>query len=305
MIGFVLRRLLVGVPTVLAVIVVSFLMMHAAPGSPFTSARKLPLEVERGLRARYGLDRPLPEQLLRYVVGVAHGDLGPSLKYTDKTAAGLIGEGLPTSLTLGTLALAIGTAVGTALGVLAALRRGGVADRAATLAVLVGISLPTFVTGPLLVLLFASWLGWLPTAGTGGWRNLVLPVTVLSLPLLAAVSRLARNGMIEALRSDAIRTARAKGLSPARVVLVHALPPALLPLVSFLGPAAAGLLTGSLVVEQLFGLPGIGRAFVTSALQRDYTVVMGVIILYAVLILVLNLLADLLYAALDPRVRLS
>ncbi len=305
MIRFIAQRLLVGVPTLLAIVILSFLMMHAAPGSPFTSARKLPPEVERNLRARYGLDRPLPERLLRYVAGAAHGDLGPSLKYPDKTVAELIGDGLPTSATIGAAALVIGGGLGAALGVAAAMRRRRWPDHLTSMAVFAGLSLPTFVTGPLLVLLFASRLGWLPTAGLGDWRNLVLPVIVLALPLLAAVSRLTRGGMIEALRSNAVRTARAKGLSPTRVILVHALPPALLPLVSLLGPAAAGLLTGSLVVEQLFGLPGIGRAFVISALQRDYTVVMGVIILYATLLIALNLVADLLYAALDPRVRLD
>jgi oligopeptide transport system permease protein len=305
MAGFVLRRLLIAIPTLLAVIAASFFMMHAAPGSPFTSARKLPPQVEQNLRARYGLDRPPAEQFARYLAGLARGDMGPSLKYPGKTVVGLIGEGLPTSAAIGGAALAVGALAGTALGAAAALRRRGTADRLSTLAVLLGVSLPTFVTAPLLVLLFASRLGWFPTAGLEGPRSLVLPVLVLSMPLLAATSRLTRTGMIEALRSNAVRTARAKGLPRSRVILVHALPPALLPLVSFLGPAAAGLLTGSLVVEQLFGLPGVGRAFVISALQRDYTVVLGVVILYAALILVLNLLADLLYAALDPRVRLS
>lgn len=302
---FVLRRLLVAIPTLLAVIAASFFMMRAAPGSPFTSVRKLPPQVEQALLSRYGLDRPLSEQFARYLGGLAHGDLGPSLKYPGKSVAELISDGLPVSATIGICALLVGASGGLALGVGAALRRGGLADRTSTAAVLVGIALPTFVTAPLLVLLFAARLGWLPTAGLDDWRGLILPVAVLSLPLLAAVSRLSRSAMIEALASPAVRTAKAKGLAPLHVVAAHALPPALLPVVSFMGPAAAGLLTGSLVVEQLFGLPGIGRAFVQSALQRDYTVVMGVVILYAALVLALNLAADVVYAWLDPRVRLA
>lgn len=305
MTGFLLRRLGVAIPTLLAVVTLSFFMMHAAPGSPFSSARKLPPEVERNMRARYGLDLPVGEQYVRYVVRAARGDLGPSLKYPGKSVGQIIGQGLPTSLKIGGAALLAGTALGVALGTAAALRRRREADHLATFAVLAGVGLPTFVTAPLLVLVFASWLGWLPTAGLKGSESLVLPVTVLTLPLLATVSRLTRAGMTEAMRSNAVRTARAQGLPRSVVVLRYALPQAVLPLVSILGPAAAGLLTGSLVVEQLFGLPGVGKAFVLSALQRDYTVVLGVVILYAALILVLNLVADLLYAALDPRVKLS
>ncbi|MBX3483417.1 ABC transporter permease [Phenylobacterium sp.] len=305
MAGFLLRRLGVAIPTLLAVITLSFFMMHAAPGSPFASARKLPPEVERNMRARYGLDLPVGEQYLRYLGGAVRGDLGPSLKYPGKSVSKIIGQGLPTSLKLGVAALVCGTVLGVALGVAAALRRRREADHLATVAVLAGLGLPSFVTAPLLVLVFAAWLGWLPTAGLAGPESLILPVAVLTLPLLASVSRLTRAGMAEALRSNAVRTARAQGLSRTTVVLRYALPQATLPLVSILGPAAAGLLTGSLVVEQLFGLPGVGKAFVLSALQRDYTVVLGVVILYAALILVLNLLADLLYAALDPRVKLA
>lgn len=305
MLGYVLRRLAVALPTLLAVITASFFLMHAAPGSPFTTARKLPPQVEQNLRARYGLDRPLHEQYLRYLAGVVRGDFGPSLKYPDKTVAGLIADGLPTSVKLGLAALVVGTGLGVALGIGAALRPGALLDRLATISLLVGFGIPNFVTAPLLVLVFAAWLGWLPTGGLKGPASFILPTIALSLPLLAAVCRLTRVGMVEALRSNAVRTARAQGLSPGRLVLRYALPPALLPLVSFLGPAAAGLLTGSLVIEQAFGLPGIGRAFWISALQRDYTVVLGVVVLYAALILALNLLADLVAAALDPRVRLT
>jgi oligopeptide transport system permease protein len=299
----VLQRLVAAVPTLFAIVLICFLLAHAAPGSPFTGARRLSPQVEQNLRERYGLDRPVLEQFARYVAGLARGDLGPSMKYPGKTVAGLIADGMPTSATIGACAFVAGVAAGIGLGIAAALKRGRAFDRLSTVATLAGLALPGFVTGPLLVLVFASTLGWLPSGGLGDWRNLVMPVAVLAVPLLAAVTRIVRAGMIESLRSGAVRTARAKGLPPSRVILVHALPPALLPLVSVLGPAAAGLLTGSLVVEAVFGLPGIGRAFVVSALQRDYTVVIGVVIVFAVVVMLLNLLADVLSALLDPRMR--
>jgi oligopeptide transport system permease protein len=305
MITFLLRRLLVAIPTLFLVVTVAFFMMRAAPGSPFLNERKLAPEIEKAVMAKYGMDKPLPVQYVTYLGGVLKGDLGPSLKYRDKSVAKIIGDGFPKSLTLGLSAIIIATVVGVALGVSAALRQNRPADYAATAIAIVGVCIPTFVTAPLLVLLFASKLGWVPTAGWGGPRNLILPVVVLALPQIAIISRLTRAGMIEVLRSNFVRTARAKGLSERAIVLRHALRGAILPLVSYLGPAAAGLITGSLVVEQIFNLPGLGKYFVISALQRDYTVVMGVVILYATLILVLNLLSDVLYAALDPRVRLS
>jgi len=310
MLMFLIRRLAVALPTLLVVVTLSFFLMRLAPGSPFQNGRKLTPEIERNVMAKYGMDRPLGEQYLHYINGVVHGDFGPSLKYQDKSVARMIAEGFPKSLTIGLAALTIGIVVGVSLGVAAALRQNGGVDYAATALAVLGVCIPTFVTAPLFVLLFASWLGWLPTAGWGssGWggvRNLVLPVTVLALPQVAIISRLVRAGMIEVLRSNFVRTARAKGLPARRIVLRHALPAAILPLVSYLGPACAGLLTGSLVVEQIFSLPGLGRYFVISALQRDYPVVMGVVILYSALILLLNLLADLLYAWLDPRVKLT
>ena len=312
MLRFLLRRLLVIIPTLLVVITLAFFMMRAAPGGPFTGDRKLSPEIERNVMARYGMNRPLLDQYLSYVAGVVRGDLGPSLKYRDKSVLDVIAQGFPRSLVLGLSALALAVTAGGAIGVLAAIRRGGGLDRAAMAIAILGICIPSFVTAPLLVLVFASWLGWLPTAGwpgagqgLRGLNYLVLPVTVLALPQIAVIARLTRAGMIEALSSGWIRTARAKGLSQTRIVLRHALPAAIAPLVSYLGPACAGLITGSLVVEQIFQLPGLGKSFVLSALQRDYTVVMGVVILYAALILLLNLAADLILAGLDPRVRLS
>jgi oligopeptide transport system permease protein len=307
MLRFIGRRLLVAIPTLFLVITLAFFMMRAAPGGPFDSDRKLSPEIEANVLARYGMDRPLGEQYLAYVAGVARGDLGPSLKYKDKSVLQILQENAPVSLKLGGLAIALAATLGVSLGVLAAARQNGGLDHLVMAIAVLGVCIPTFVTAPLLVLVFGSKLGWVPSGGWNGGAaaNLVLPVLVLALPQIAIISRLTRAGMIEVLRSNYIRTARAKGLPERRVITRHALRAALLPLVSYLGPACAGLLTGSLVVEKIFNLPGLGKFFVLSALQRDYTVVMGMVIVYAGLILLLNLLADLLYAALDPRVRLS
>lgn len=307
MLRFLFRRLLVAVPTLLLVVTIAFFMMRAAPGSPFVNERQLSPEVEKAVMARFGMDRPLPEQYLNYLKGVAVGDFGPSMKYRNKTVLEILQDNYKVSATLGVLSILLAMLVGVSLGVIAALRQNRIADYLTMGVAILGVCIPTFVTAPLLVLVFASKLGWLPTAGwnDGALANLVLPITVLALPQIAIISRLTRAGMIEVLRSNYIRTARAKGLPEHLIVRKHALRAALMPLVSYLGPAAAGLLTGSLVVEKIFNLPGLGKFFVNSALQRDYTVVMGMVIVYAVLILVLNLIADMIYAALDPRVRLS
>jgi oligopeptide transport system permease protein len=298
---------MVAVPTLFLVVTLAFFMMRAAPGSPFDTDRRLPPEVEANLNAKYGFDRPLHEQYVAYLGGVVRGDLGPSLKYRDKSVAQMISDGYPVSLKIGLSALVLALVVGLPLGVVAALRQNRPADYAATAVAILGVCIPTFVTAPLLILLFGATLGWLPGGGwnDGAWRNLVLPVTVLALPQVAVISRLTRAGMVEVLRSNYVRTARAKGLSEWRIVTGHALRGAVIPLVSYLGPATAALITGSLVVERIFQLPGLGKYFVDGALQRDYTVVMGVVIVSAALILALNLVADLVVAALDPRVRLT
>jgi len=305
MLRFLFRRLLVAFPTLLLVITIAFFMMRAAPGGPFDTNRKLPPQVEHNLEAKYGLDQPLGVQYLTYLSHVAHGDLGPSLKYQDRSVLDVIREGFPTSLRLGLSALILGGVVGMGLGVAGALRQNSTFDHGVTTLAILGVCIPTFVTAPILVLVFASWLGWLPTGGLSDIRGYVLPVTVLALPQIAIISRLTRSGMVEVLRSNYVRTARAKGLPERTIVLNHALRAAVLPLVSYLGPAAAGLITGSLVVEKIFTLPGLGKAFVISALQRDYTVVMGVVILYASLVIGLNLLAEVIQSLLDPRMRLS
>jgi oligopeptide transport system permease protein len=307
MLRFLIRRLAVAIPTLFVVITVAFFMMRAAPGSPFDTDRKLPPEIKKNVEAKFGFNKPLAVQYGDYLVGVLHGDFGPSLKYRDKTVLEILKENYRPSLTIGLSAFVLAIIIGANLGVIAALRQNGISDYTTMAIAIVGVCIPSFVTAPLLVLVLGSKLGWLPIAGWDGGAlpNLVMPVAVLSLPQIAIISRLTRAGMIEVLHSNYVRTARAKGLPEFRIVAKHAIRAAILPLVSYLGPAFAGLLTGSLVVERIFNLPGLGKFFVTSALQRDYTVVMGMVIFFATLILVLNLLADLLYAALDPRVRLS
>jgi oligopeptide transport system permease protein len=307
MLRFIGRRLFVALPTLFLVVTVAFFMMRAAPGSPFDMDRKLAPEILKNVQAKYGMDRPLGEQYVRYLGDAVRGDFGPSLKYKDKSVLDILKENYSVSLKLGGFAILIASIMGVSLGVLAALRQNRTTDYVIMTVAILGVCIPTFVTAPLLVLAFASKLGWLPSAGwnDGALPNLILPITVLALPQIAIISRLTRAGMIEVLHSNYVRTARAKGLSEGRIVGKHALRAAILPLVSYLGPACAGLLTGSLVVEKIFNLPGLGKFFVISALQRDYTVVMGMVIFYAALILVLNLISDLLYAVLDPRVRLS
>jgi oligopeptide transport system permease protein len=307
MLRFLVRRLVVAVPTLFLVITASFFMMRAAPGNPFSTDRKLPPEILKNVEAKFGMDKPLVVQYGDYLAGVLHGDFGPSLKYRDKSVLQIIRENYPVSLRIGLAAFALAIGLGVTLGVVAAMRQNGPADYTTMAIAILGVCIPSFVTAPLLQLGLGSKLGWLPIAGWDGGAlpNLVMPVAVLALPQVAVISRLTRAGMIEVLRSNYVRTARAKGLPEWRIVTKHALRAAVLPLVSYLGPAFAGLLTGSLVVERIFNLPGLGKFFVTSALQRDYTVVMGMVIFFATLILVLNLIADLLYAALDPRVRLT
>jgi len=307
MLRFLIRRLLVAVPTLFVVITVAFFMMRAAPGNPFSTDRKLPPAIEKNIEAKYHMDQPLIVQYGEYLGGVLTGDLGPSLKYRDKSVLEIIKENYRVSLTIGLSAFVIAVFFGVSLGVIAALRQNGPADYTTMAIAILGVCIPSFVTAPLLQLALGSKLGWLPIAGwdNGSLPNLIMPIAVLSLPQIAIISRLTRAGMIEALRSNYVRTARAKGLPEFRIVAKHAIRAAVLPLVSYLGPAFAGLLTGSLIVERIFGLPGLGKFFVTSALQRDYTVVMGMVIFFATLILLLNLLADMLYAVLDPRVRLA
>ena len=307
MIGYALRRLLGAIPTLFVIVTLAFFMMRAAPGGPFDSQRKLTPEVERNIKAAYDLDKPLTQQYLIYLGKVVHGDLGPSYKNKDFTVVQLIATGLPVSARLGLCAMALALLLGTFLGVNAALKQNRWEDYSVMTVAMLGITIPTFVTAPILTLLLGIYAGWLPVGGWNGGAlaNMILPVTVLALPQTAVVARLMRGSMVEVLRANYIRTARAKGLPTHRIVLGHALRAAALPLVSYLGPAVAAILTGSLIVEEIFGLPGIGRYFVQGALNRDYTLVMGVVICYAALIILLNFLADIVYGLLDPRVRLT
>ena len=305
MIRLVLRRVLAAIPTLLVIITLSFFMLRAAPGGPFTEARRLPPQVLANLERMYHLNEPVWEQYGRYLTHILRGDFGPSYVYRSTTVNALIEQGLPVDLTIGGLALALALLIGMPLGILAALRQNTAWDYVSMAGAMAGISVPTFVVAPLMILLLAVKAHWLPA---GSWSNgapdhLVLPVLALALPLIAYVARIMRGSMVEVLNSPYIRTARAKGLPERTVILRHALKPALMPLISFLGPAAVNTLTGSIIVEQIFGLPGIGRFFVDGALNRDYTLVMGVTILYAMLIIAFNLIADLLYGVLDPRAR--
>ncbi|CAG0943518.1 Oligopeptide transport system permease protein OppB [Gammaproteobacteria bacterium] len=305
MLRFTIQRLLTGVPTLLVLIAAAFFLIRAAPGGPFDSERDLPPEIEANLRQAYHLDEPLPRQFARYLGNLARGDFGPSLQYRDFSVTELIRAGFPVSLRIGSLAMLLALLAGVSAGAWAALRQNSAGDHLVMAAAMTGISIPNFVMAPLLVLVVAVGLGWLPAGGYGGgaWRHLVLPVITLALPQVAYLARLTRASMIEVLSSPYIRTARAQGLSSGRILLRHALRPALLPVVSYLGPATAAVITGSVVIEQIFGLPGIGRFFVTGALNRDYTLVMGVVVFYGALILLGNFLVDLVYGLLDPRIR--
>jgi oligopeptide transport system permease protein len=301
MLTYALRRLLGAVPTLFVIVAASFFLIRLAPGGPFDQARRLPLAIEANLRRAYHLDDPLALQFARYVGGLLRGDFGPSFKYHDFSVTELIWGGLPASMTLGLGAMLIAVLAGVAIGLTAALKRNARTDHLIMAGAMTGIIVPSFVVAPLLSLVFGIYLGVLPV---GGWRNAasaVLPIVTLALPQIATIARLTRASAIEVLGSAFVRTARAKGLSEPVVMLRHVLKPALLPVLSYLGPATAGILTGSVVVEQIFGIPGVGRYFVQGSLNRDYTLVMGVVVLYASLIILFNLAVDLLYRVLDPK----
>ena len=305
MVGYAIRRIATLVPTLFVIITLSFLIIRLAPGGPFDDEQGLAPAIKANLDAAYGLDQPIATPDLRYLTGLAHGDFGPSFKFRDTRVGELIAQGLPVSLTLGACAILLSIAVGVPMGVLAAIRRDSFVDHGARTIAALGVALPSFVIGPLLALVFGLYLHWLPVAGweSGELRYLVLPVITLALPVMAYIARLTRTSFIEVMRANFIRTARAKGVDELRIVLRHALRPALMPVVSYLGPATAFVVTGSLVVETVFGLPGTGRYLVQGAINRDYTLVMGMIIVYGVITLLCNLVADLLYSWLDPRVR--
>jgi oligopeptide transport system permease protein len=294
-----------AIPTLLLVVVLAFLLVHAAPGGPFDSERVLPAEIEANIAAYYHLDEPLPRQFIRYLSNAVRGDLGPSYRYRDHRVSELIAAALPISILLGSLAMMLAVVVGVSAGTIAALRQNSIVDRVVMALAMTGISIPVFVIAPVLVLFLAVKLNWLPAgwSATTGASRLLLPVVALALPQIAYIARLTRASMIDVLNSAYIRTARAQGLGTYAIVRYHALKPAMLPVVSYMGPAIAAILTGSVVVEQIFGIPGVGQFFVAGALNRDYTLVLGIVIVYAALVVSMNLVVDLIYGVIDPRVR--
>ena len=304
MLSFIFRRFLSAIPTLFIIVTISFFLIRLAPGGPFDLERPLEAKVMENLNRIYQLDKPLIQQYWLYLGAVMRGDFGPSFILRDFSVSELFARGLPISMTLGALALSFAIIVGGTLGSIAALRQNSTIDYLVTGMGALGLTIPNFVVAPIFQIVFGLTLAWLPVAGwaNGNLRNLILPVLVLALPQIAVISRMTRAAMIENLRSNHIRTLRSLGL-PTRVVLGHALRGAALPVVSYLGPAAAALLTGSVVVETIFGLPGIGRYFVEGALNRDYTLVMGTVVVVAIFVLLFNLVVDILYALIDPRIR--
>lgn len=305
MIRYIVRRLLTAIPTLFFIITMAFFLIRVAPGGPFNQERGLSPEIRANLERQFGLNDPLWLQYLNYMKNVLRGDFGPSYVSPNFTVAEKFANGLPVSVQLGMSALALALIIGGILGIIAALNQNRSADYAVIATATAGSTIPTFVIAPLIQLLFGLTLMWLPVGGwnNGAFRNTIGPVLTLALPQMAIVARLMRGSMIESLRSHHIRTARAMGLSEWSVVVKHALRGALLPIVSYAGPAAAALLTGSVIVETIFAIPGVGREFVQAALNRDYTVVMGTVVLIAVFTILFNLIVDVLYAFVDPRVR--
>ena len=306
MLSFILRRLAIAVPTLLILVIISYVIMYAAPGGPFDTERAMPAEVKANLQAKFGLDKPLVVQMWNYVWNVVvHFDFGPSFVYKDQTVNDIIAQGFPVTLTYGFWSFVVAVVVGMTLGITAAIYHNTWLDYLA-----VGISigaqvLPNFVMAPILVLVFTLWLGWLPGGGWQGgqWQYIIMPVIALSTSFMASIARITRSSMLEVLTSNHIRTARAKGLPERRVILRHALKPAMLPVISYLGPAFVAMITGSVVVDIYFSTGGIGKAFVDSALNRDYAVMMGVTILVGALTIFFNLVVDILYGWIDPKIR--
>lgn len=306
MLSFVARRLAVAIPTLLILVVLSFVLMYAAPGGPFNSERPLPPEVLANIEAKYGLDQPFWKQITNYVWSVTtQFDFGPSFQYKDRTVNDVIAQGFPVTLTYGAWSFVVAAVVGISLGAAAALKQNTWLDYLAVGFTIGAQVLPNFVMAPILVLVFTLWLGWLPGGGWNGgqWENLVMPVIALSTSYMASIARITRSSMLEVLNTNFIRTAQAKGLSPARVILRHALKPALLPVLSYLGPTFVFMITGSVVIDIFFSTGGIGRFFVDSAFNRDYSVIMGITILVGAMTILFNLLVDVLYAWIDPKIR--
>lgn len=303
MLRFVVRRLLQTIPVLFVIVTATFFMVRFVPGGPFTGEKAIPPEILRNLEAHYGLDQPLWKQYLTYLGSVARGDLGPSFKYPNRTVNEVIADKLPVSLELGAWALLIALLIGLPLGLIAAVYRNSILDYVCTTIGLIGICVPVFVGGPLFALIFGIYMQWFNVSGWNEPLDRILPAMTLGLAYAAYIMRLTRGGMLEVLHQDFIRTARAKGASETRIVFRHALRGGLLPVVTFLGPATAGIITGSFVIETIFQIPGLGREFVNSAFNRDYTLILGTVILYASLISAFNLLVDVVQVWLNPRLK--
>lgn len=300
------RRLLIAIPTMLILIVICFLLMEAAPGGPFNSEKALPPQILANIEAKYGLDKSLVERMLIYIQGIITDfDFGPSFKYKDRTVNEIIGQGFPVTLTYGTISFVVATSIGIGLGVLAAIRHNTVLDYIAVGVTFSAQSLPNFVMAPILIIVFTWQLNWLPGGGWNGgqWQYVIMPVIALSTSYMASIARITRASMLEVLHSNFVRTARAKGLPEATIIWRHTLKPALMPVVSYLSPAFVAMITGSVIIDMYFTTGGIGKFYVESALSRDYSVMLGVTILYGALTILFNLVADLLYAWLDPKIR--
>lgn len=303
MTSFVIRRLIGMIITIFCIVTFSFFMMKIAKGSPFSQERDVPIEVLQSLKAKYGLDKPLKEQYFAYLNNLVHGDLGLSIKYPSRTVNEIIAISLPKTLIMGSLAFLIAVVFGVSAGLIASAKQNSFWDYSLMSLSMLGISIPPLVSGPLLILVFALGFYWFPTGGWGTWRHLVLPAITLGSVYAAYIARLTRGGMLEVIQSNYIRTARAKGLTEKAIILKHAFKGGILPVVTFLGPAVASIMTGSVVVEKIFNTPGMGPYFVDAAYNRDYFLLMGVVIVYSVFLLVLNFLVDILYGFLDPRIR--
>lgn len=306
MLSYIFRRLLIAVPTLLILMIIAFYLMQLAPGGPFTSERPLPPQVLANIEAKYGLDQPLHMQMVNYIVGiVTQFDFGPSYQYKDRSVNDIIAQGFPVTLTYGTISFVIASLIGISLGVLAAIRHNTWLDYVAVGATFSAQALPNFVMAPILIYVFTLKLGLLPGGGWNGgqWQYLIMPVIALSTSFFASIARITRSSMLEVLNSNFIRTARAKGLSERAIIWRHAMKPTLMPVVSYLGPAFVGMITGSVVIDMYFSTGGIGRFYVNSALNRDYAVMLGLTILYGGLTVMFNLLTDVIYAWLDPKIR--
>lgn len=306
MLSYIVRRLIVAVPTMLILIVLCFYLMQVAPGGPFTSERPLPPQVLANIEAKYGLDQPLWKQMINYVTGVVtQFDFGPSYQYKDRTVNDVIAQGFPVTLTYGLISFVVATLIGMSLGILAAIRHNTSLDYVAVGATFSAQALPNFVMAPILIYVFTLKLGLLPGGGWNGgqWEYLIMPVIALSTSFFASVARITRSSMLEVLNSNFIRTARAKGLSESTIIWRHAMKPTLMPVVSYLGPAFVGMITGSVVIDMYFSTGGIGRFYVNSALNRDYAVMLGLTILYGGLTIFFNLIVDIIYGFLDPKIR--